>query len=445
MTGTRVNATTYAGEHDRAGWRKPKSRDNTDSVTKLFSPEERANATLVQDENGNFETAEGMSVKSDTLGYAMDPDTGEMVSFREGTKDEADVNGKKKVLNYHHSSVLGTDTPDTDTGDQRSRPAASAGHVKFDADGKIVAMSNISGHYKPDVTKLLQAMEYLSRQGAFFEDRVTGPDGRDLDPKSKEGQLFDAVQRQRQRHAQLLKQAAALQDRLEVEDITEEEAAAIAADMDELTKQIAGAAETLANASRMLGKLGVGPSQKMRAGVQAIYVEPKGNETGKQVHDLQLTSVDAPTFLRTGGGNEKQTGLKAQAMEELKKKRTPQAGEDANSVPGGPDPDEDAIEGARLRIEEDMAKHPLAANEPSGQRAGSRDRADAGSEDLYPTYGDEAAATPGKGVGYAGYAASEVDEDSEDEPTGYIGTEDDASAEMSDSDDAPAGPNNNNI
>ncbi len=336
----------YAGEHNMSGWRsaKPENKQNTAIFTALNTEQQRADRTLELAEDGSYVKGDGTSVKGKVLGYAMDPATGEMVGFDDtarGKKDGATVveggidrvafarrqDPSIKMEIGHHSTALGGDV---DTGEDgaakldrdgkpimKSRAAASAGFVTFDALGQLVKISNSSGHYKPQVDYLIQAVEHLSRQGAFVTDALADADGNPIDPASDAGRLHEAVQPRLKQAAALMKEAQTLSAHLAQDDLPDTEAGAAGKRIKAIGDQIT----VLNKAVETLRKLGVAPSQKARR-VEAEYLEIRNGMTGVEVRDGKTApkTLEAGRFLRTGGGNVEQEANKQVVLDELNRK-----------------------------------------------------------------------------------------------------------------------------
>ena len=344
----------YAGEHNKAAWRgtTPEAAEQTHVATRLFTEQEQQQNELVMGKDGQF-TKDGRSVAGQSLGYVMDA-SGRMVAFKETdnqiattdmdgntTKEDtsdgpAILAGRKRRLRpnqrletIHHSSVLGGDAVVGEDGEAaldakgkpilRSRPAASAGFVKFDYFGKIITISNSSGHYKPSVDYLAQAIEHLLKQGAFFKNEVTDADGKRLKRNSKEAQLYAATQAKLTEAGHLAERVAGLTEALAAAEENQDEEAQAA--LDTRLKEAAGKLDALKKkvdeAKTVLGKLGVGPSNRVRQEVQASYLDVKPGMTGAAIRAAPTRTMPAYTFLKTGGGNSDQAALKMDLVQEI--------------------------------------------------------------------------------------------------------------------------------
>jgi hypothetical protein len=361
MTGKRVSD-EYTGEHDRAGWRAKNEEDKKlDQLTTKSYTEEEIEKNKVElgkdgvvkiggktkDEYGEERDGTDYSSFEDLkVGYVMDP-SGKMVAFDDGMEvSGTDKNGKTpsseevnemikqygglikvlkdnpdlKVQFRHHSSALGSEEGLDGEGTpvKRSKEAASAGFIELDREDKIKSISNESGHYKPSVAHLMQAVEHLAKQGAFLNGDLykfnNKGEPEELDKNSKEGRLYEALRPKLEQVPQMQKRAAEL-GKASGEDSDDGEAK-------EELKEIVAELEKIARASDMLRKLGVGPSQK-QTDAQAKFIEPKKGQTGPQVRGLETTEMDVEEFLSSGGGytskKGKQKDLKETMLEELKR------------------------------------------------------------------------------------------------------------------------------
>lgn len=434
----------YEGEFERAGWRgaSPEAAARTDRVTRLYTEQEQQANELTIGQDGRV-TRGGAGVGNQKMGYAMDA-TGRMVAFDErddklvtrapdGSERRTDTTAASAILSghatlgpdqrlemVHHSSVLGAE-PAADGAPTQARPAAAAGFVSFDWSGRIVQISNCSGHYKPAVDQLAQAIEYLTGQGAFFADELTDAGGRVLNANSKEGLLYAATQRRMQDAARLAEEVGKLSAGLQAAEEKGDQRA-----QDRLGARLAALAAELAKtrtqveaAGGVLRKLGVGPSQRMRPGVTAEYVEAKGSMTGAAIRTATTQHMGAAQFARTGGGNRGQEARKQAAMAELT--RFTQADRDRMQALTERDP-------ATLSAAERAELRALAARRTAGrtgyhadQEASARARRIGGQDAPAP---DLDAALAGMGVEYD----PEADVSSEDESSSEEWSEDSSSS-----------------
>jgi hypothetical protein len=352
MKAKNVDGAFYQGEHNTLGPRAANAAykafgigaDETRVTTALYTPEQVAANKLVSQEDGSYRKGDGSEVKNDTLGYAMDPQTGDMSTFKDGqdilrpaadgtmTRTPASshdeiafevmMNPESRAEFRHHSSVLGGDEAKNADGEteldadgrpiMKSRKAASAGFVKFDDKGKIIDISNNSGHYKPAVDYLMQAVEFLTKQGAFFQGKITDVDGNALDENGDKYKLYQTVQEK-------MKDLPALAS--QVEELQEQLAAAGEGDAAEaIGGQIAALKpklDAITNGVTMLRKLGIGPDQKIRADATATFKDINSKMTGFGVRMAPDRSMPVEDFLKTGGGNMAQADLKSAMQREL--------------------------------------------------------------------------------------------------------------------------------
>ena len=400
----------YAGEFQKNAWRgggKGPGAERTDIVTRMYSEEEQKQNALTMDKNGAFKRG-GRGVEGETAGYAMDG-SGRMVAFDENTDilattDSAGAVTKEETSDGrairsglikpgpgerlempHHSTALGGEAVPGEDGKpvldaagepvMQARQAASAGFVSFDFDGKIVKISNCSGHYKPGVDFLIQAVEHLLVQGAFFEGKVTDAQGRTLNSKTKEGQLYEATQAR-------LAEAAKMADR--VTDLTaalqsaeakgdEKAQAALGTTLNDLGAKLAALTKKIGEAKAVLGKLGVGPSNRVRRDASAEFVDTKQGMTGLDVRTRPTKEMQAYEFLKTGGGNITQAKLKSDLGREIlarsKLGRDDRTKLEALTAKDTPLTKEEAKELTRLKTAWDNAVEDAAAEQRTKQAA----------------------------------------------------------------------------
>ncbi len=408
----------YEGEHNEVGWRQWRMDPKDARVTtRLQSEGEIAANRLVIDEQGAFAKGDGSSVKGETVEYVMDPTTGTMVSFSpslevvQQTENggtvrrpvESPLEARRairmdpsaRVEVTHHSSALGGEDVLDEQGQpvfdvegrpvQRSKPVAAAGEVSFNAAGQLIRITNASGHYRPTVGHLIQAVEQLARQGAFFTDEVVDADGRPLAPGSDLARLYEAVQ---QKRATLPMLAA----RIEVE--TARLAGApdkkgrdrSASEIARVTAEI----EAINAAIDVLRRLGVGPSRRLRAEAEVGLIERAEAMTGAEVRgttEVSNTSVDK--FLRTGAGNTQQLQNKAKMHEELLAKRPKTPAVNETGARAAPDATEiaavlQALAGGEQTVLEQQSDGAPAAPRERGEAPASRSKVKHAPESDYP-------------------------------------------------------------
>lgn len=335
----------YAGEDQMNGWRagpRPERgkltedeyrkkldkwerlRQDTSVVTEYLTPEQRKARELHADPDGLLHDAGHKPMKG-SVGYVMDADEQKLYAFTGGMRHE-----NKQEIRTHHSSMLaGADV-------------TGAGEITFN-NGRIVGISNASGHYKPRTTHLLQTIETLLKQGLLLDttymmlDPDTGK-GKPLEGKARElyEKTLKAQQRIEQRKARLgeLERAVDVQAR-KVEGLCDPEGKPLPSnhgllegetkelqrltqELLELDRELAEEIERVGKARQLLGKLGAAPANKLTE-VKVTNLDINESMRGIQVMDARRSaqSVDLSEFVRSGGGNEVQAGLKTDMQEEL--------------------------------------------------------------------------------------------------------------------------------
>jgi hypothetical protein len=440
----------YQGEHNSAAWRgdTPEGRGRTNVVTRLYTDEEQRKNELVMGPDGEF-TKDGRTVAKQKLGYAMDA-SGRMVAFDEAkdtvmittgsdgvarTAEATNANSflmgdrqlpaNQRLEAAHHATVLGGDVVTDADGNpvmdptgkpmMRSRPAASAGFVEFDVNGKIVKISNASGHYKPTVDYLMQGIEHLLKQGAFFIDEVVGGDGAPLDPRSKEGQLYRAMQAKVGEAGALAERIAALTEALgKAEQQGNEKAqGGIAANLEGTRAELDDLNKRVNDAKAVLNKLGVGPANRVNPGARAEYIDVQADMNGADVRKGKMQSMPVGEFLASGGGNTAQAAKKGEVNKEIKTRGEFTRGDsDLMRELGARNPNElsaaDTAKLADLRKKFEAARQLHMANKEAEERA-ARIAAKTGDTSPRPGAVDDALA------GLGGALPEEDDPDSSSE------------------------------
>jgi hypothetical protein len=344
---------TYEGEHNKAGWRSSIDPsidpENTRFTTKLYSEEEQAANRLVQQPDGAFQKGDGSAV-SGKMGYVMDA-SGRMVAFKDrlekvnqdGTRSETtrpffdlkkDPSARVEVR--HHSTALGGDAVVDASGRavldaegrpmMRSKAAAAAGMVQFDAKGKIKSISNASGHYKPTVDYLLQGVEHLLKQGAFFEDELTRlsddvPEGERHKPLAADDpdyKLYKTLQGKLEEGQSIAVRVRELTKALDDAE-HEDEQAEIGGNLEKIKGELDALKAYVDEAQQKLRKAGVGPSNRIRQDAKAEFLDVEPDMTGAQVRTTRTKKMGVASFLQTGGGNEAQAARKKVVLDELKR------------------------------------------------------------------------------------------------------------------------------
>ena len=372
MKSLRVDAKKYEGEHNKAGWRKEiwkVDAEDTRITTKLYSEEEQAANRLVQKSGGKFKLGDGQATDNLKRGFAMD-ETGRMVAFKEDAREkitpdpydgeerrEETTDHPTKVVKddpsarveiTHHSTVLGGEAVLDEHGKpvldaegrpmMRSKAAALAGDVEFNNAGQIKNITNKSGHYKPTVDYLLQGVEHLMKQGAFFEDEVVrmtdevaeGEKYKPLKDSDPDYKLYKNVQAKLADGKKLAARIRTLSEALDKEE-DEKKAAEIGGQLEKLKGELDTLKALVDKSQEHLRKHGVGPSNRLRWDARAEFLEVKKGMTGADVHAAPTTAMHVGEFLKTGGGyeNEKlredgedegkdQASLKEEALKDLK-------------------------------------------------------------------------------------------------------------------------------
>jgi len=353
MKTKRVDA-KYEGEHNKAGWRKEiwkVDAEDTRITTKLYSKEEQAANRLVQKAGGKFKMGDGQATDNLKKGFAMD-ETGRMVAFKEDEKEKitsdpydgeerreettahptavvrSDPNARVEVT--HHSTALGGESVYDEDGKpvrdaesrriMRSKPAALAGIVEFNNEGQIKNITNQSGHYKPTVDYLLQGVEYLMKQGAFFEDEVVrmtdnvaeGEKYKPLKDSDPDYKLYKNVQAKLADGKKLAARIRALSEALDKEE-DEKKAAEIGGQLEKLKGELDTLKALVDKSQEDLRKKGVGPANRLRRDARAEFLDVKPDMTGSEVHAAQTTIQHVGDFLATGGDYQKKGDKKTQA------------------------------------------------------------------------------------------------------------------------------------
>ena len=392
----------YDGEHNQVAWREHRGAEGRHAGhhQDLYRTGRGRANVLRHGADGGFTKGDGSSVAGQKLGYAMDA-SGQMGTFREGKADitttDADGNVTRRSAQdmddikatvrgdptaraelSHHTTALGGDVVTDKDGNpvldgegrpmMRSRAAASAGVVKFDMFGRIVKINNNSGHYKPQVDELLQAVEQLTKQGAFFEDDIRDVDGNILQPDDKRLKLYEAS-KTRLKDAQTLgERAEALTGSLAAAEDAQAQAD-IAGDLGRLSGEIDKLNKDIAQAQQVLRKLGVAPSQKLRDDAKVAFLDVKPGMTPFQIKTAGTEKMNVKKFLKSGGGNRDALEDKKDVLDEIRTagRQTRKAlNRDANAradrIGGaGPAPDEDAVEDALAALE---GRGPRVAGQP---------------------------------------------------------------------------------
>jgi hypothetical protein len=290
----------------RALYRMQKAKEATDeSVRVNFTQQDQVATSVrtdVNDPNGKdrFEDgtvrAQGGQPLNGQAAYVVDPETGKMHAFKTGNKKVARVDERGQTitdeagyavmqeLRTHHSSALAGEA------------VAGAGQVTV-KDGKVVAIDNLSGHYKPGSTEMLQTVEHLARQGALLDKTYTDANGQPLTGEAL--RVYTTAMKVQQMLEQKLAQG----------------------------QRVEGELKVLAKAKGMLAKLGAAPANRMGDAKVAFLDIPdhkKATMTGAQIRDAakeaERGAISAEEFLASGGGNPEQLVKKDAMQVELRRK-----------------------------------------------------------------------------------------------------------------------------
>jgi hypothetical protein len=310
----------YEGEEKKVGWRadiwdakkdkdpviKELFRESTMLRTEYYNAKQRDESELNVGLDGRMYTKDGM-VRSDArIGdeYVINPESGKMHEFRQTKQDvgekTVDPRSGKEVAaaaTRHHSSVLA------------GKEVTGAGGFETDIVGNLTKVTNVSGHYKPGIAKLMQSVEKLLEQGALLDKSWKG--AKNL--KGKEKQLFTETEK-------IIGAASKLQVHVRRESLAmtrtldqnpeadvSAQATAIASMSVQLKKQL----DALTKAQQVLAKLGVTQKNKMTGEVE--FVQVKDDMTGLQVKTAETKSMKVDEFLKTGGGYTKRGDTKSAA------------------------------------------------------------------------------------------------------------------------------------
>lgn len=206
---------------------------------------------------------------------------------------------KQVELATHHSSPTG------------GKSVAGAGTLKQDTDGKIVEISNVSGHYKPMFVHLAQTIEHLMRQGALLDKTLVYHDQQgnkrriDEDPELKA--LYQRVITKLPELEQLSKETRAVINRLDAlpQQLNEEQRKVEQVTLERKKSECLARLEPIEKAVHVLRKLGAGPANKASE-ARVVFIDNIQDKAGLQIHEEAINVIDKPTveeFLTSGGGH----------------------------------------------------------------------------------------------------------------------------------------------
>ena len=374
-------------------WEEKEKSDTT--VTRYHSEDERQQSELIVDDQGTVRDRSGQAVEG-AHGYVMDPEGKKLHKFKENERQTVTAQRNtgqepeefQQEQRTHHSSV------------RAGKDVAGAGGLVFKA-GKIVSISNASGHYKPGTAQLIQTVEELLKQGALLDKTYLM-----LNPATGKGEPLTGKPRELYEKSlviqdQLEKQAAearVLQDhinhqqqrvegladpqgkplngkeetfRREVEELDE-----LVAQKLDLDKKLKTALTSVTEARNLLEKLGAGPANKFAAAtVQNLDINEK--MTGADVHNAKgaAPTSSVEEFVTTGGGNRQLAEAKRSMQEELLAKtkgKRAQLDQVAEKVAARLKPYLDRVAQKTLpRLQEQLA-FALKLPDPEGKEAAAR-------------------------------------------------------------------------
>jgi hypothetical protein len=215
------------------------------------------------------------------------------------TRLENAKRSKKVELATHHSSPTG------------GKPVAGAGELKRDIDGKIVEISNVSGHYKPMFVHLAQTIEHLMRQGAFLDKTLVFHDQegnkRRIDEDPELNALYHRVVTKLPELEQIRKAARAVIKKLDdlPQQLNEEQRKVEQAALEQEMTEYRARLQPIEEALHVLRKLGAGPANQA-SDARVVFIDNIQDKGGLQIHLEAQNVIDKPTvgeFLKSGGGH----------------------------------------------------------------------------------------------------------------------------------------------
>jgi exonuclease VII small subunit len=306
----------YKGEEKGEGWQAPEMR-----MTKYYSQEERKNSQLQVDEQGLVLDSEKRPMDG-TLGYVMDVEGKKLHQFAKNNSTglmEVTETGPRHVMVHHSTPLSGEEV-------------VGAGYITFE-NGKIVSISNNSGHYKPGAVQLIQTVEELLKQGAFLdttlaiteESRPLTDNARELYDKTVKAQkalenlvtegfkrletihcLVQEVEEAKRNYNDLVGNGESQEtlDTVWTKYLEIQRTLCEAVDRQlKDNEQLKQKAEAVMKAQKVLDKLGIGPKNKMTGKVEH-YFGITDDMKGMQIRmDAPGNQVGVMEFLSSGGNS----------------------------------------------------------------------------------------------------------------------------------------------
>jgi hypothetical protein len=299
--------------------RRRRNAETATTVRKNFDATDRTNNNMAVGPDGLVRDDYGNLV-SDRTEFVADPETGDLVGFGAlpgpSGKMVPDAQGNlvpQEIRTHHSSPLAGGDV-------------AMAGSITVER-GEVTRVSNISGHYKPEVAEMLQFLEGLLRKGALLDKEWAGPDGQPLTGDARA--LYEATVK--------------VQNKLKKRALRG----------DDVTNDLAG----IEKARAMLVKMGCGPTNKINPNAKVEFLEVKEGMTGLDIKlaadQVANNPATVESFLQ-GGDNKKAQQAKANVQADLKAdRRFQKAGDRAERSAAKPTPKPTA-DAARRSMEKNL-------------------------------------------------------------------------------------------
>lgn len=286
----------------------------TDEDGLVYTRDGKNHLEYVVDEQGHTYMFSGEKTKRDLTGEELQQirdalDTLDRLEVSDSNEDlpylqkakthlqDAITSGKIAVHTHHSSPVGGDDI-------------VGGGEMKR-RDGKIVEISNVSGHYKPLFVQLAQTIEHLMRQGAMLDKTLVYLDqdgnARPIDENPEVKTLYAAVTQKLPELVNLRKEISDVNGRLgalQGEQLDEKQKRGAKVRLEQRLHETREKIRPMEEALHMLRKLGAGPANKT-SDTRVVFLDNIQDKTGLEIHDEGKSSADKPTveeFLTTGGG-----------------------------------------------------------------------------------------------------------------------------------------------